>query len=293
MADPSRAARRHPALDLDEPGGRDWPAGFLETLALAIDGLGVVAVDDGAPGRWRIFFESPPAREAARAALGASLAGSVVISPVDVEDEGWTTRVQEDLRAVRVERLLVAPPWDLPPAAAGTPSETLVVVIEPSMGFGTGHHQSTRLCLRLLQMTEVAGRRAIDVGTGSGVLAIAARRLGAREVIAFDVDPDAVASARANVALNGLDGIEVVDGDVAVLGTAPAEVVLANLTMFLLRQRRAAVAGLVAPGGALIASGFTLDQVGLVLEAFPGFDVEQRIEEDDWVGLVLRSGVRS
>jgi ribosomal protein L11 methyltransferase len=293
LADPPRSARRHPALDLVEPAGRAWPAGFSETLALAIDDLGVLAVDDGAPGRWRIFFESSEARGAARAALGTSLAGSVVIWPVDVEDEGWTTRVQEDLRAVRVGRLLVAPPWDLPSAPAGTPSETLVVVIEPSMGFGTGHHQSTRLCLRLLQVTEVAGRRVVDVGTGSGVLAIAARRLGARDVVAFDVDPDAVASARANVALNGLDGIEVVDADVAAVGIAAAEVVLANLTMFLLRQQRAAVAGLVAPGGALIGSGFTVDQVGLVLEAFPGFDVEERIEEDDWVGLVLRSGVRS
>lgn len=288
MADTSRAVRRYPALDLVEPAGGDWPAGFSETLALAVDDLGVVAVDDGTPGRWRIFFESPDARETALAALGTSLSGSVVISPVDVEDEGWTTRVQDDLRAVRVGRLLVAPPWDLPPAGEGTPPETLVVVIEPSMGFGTGHHQSTRLCLRLLQVTEVARRRVVDVGTGSGVLAIAARRLGARDVVAFDVDPDAVASARANVALNGLDGIEVVDGDVAVVGMAPAEVVLANLTMYLLRQRRAAVAGLVAPGGALIASGFTVDQVGLVLEALPGFWVEHRIEEDDWVGVVLR-----
>ena len=89
--------------------------------------------------------------------------------------------------------------WDLPAAAP-----EVVVIIEPSRGFGTGHHQSTRLCLALLQTRELEGRRVIDVGTGSGVLAIASALLGAPYVTAIDVDPDAVENARENAVRNGV-----------------------------------------------------------------------------------------
>src|SRR5205814_826268 len=104
----------------------------------------------------------------------------------------------QNLKAIEVDGVVVAPPWDVP---QGTSKP--VIVIEPSMGFGTGHHATTRLCLRLLQRRELRGARVIDIGTGSGVLALAAWKLGARDVVAIDNDPDALDSARANIARNG------------------------------------------------------------------------------------------
>lgn len=293
MADTPASPRRHAALDLRASAGVPWPDDIDDTLALAIDGVGVVAVDDATPRVWRLFFDSPQARDEAALVLRARLGETVRVQAVEVEDEGWATRVQENLRAIRVGRFLIAPPWDVPaPGTTGAPPPG-VIVIEPSTGFGTGHHQSTRLCLRLLDSLNLTGRRVIDAGTGSGVLAIAARHRGAREVVAFDVDPDAVGSARANVELNGLDGITVVEGDLATVDADTADLVVANLTMFLLRERRTALARLVDAGGALVVGGFTRDQVELVVDAFPGFSLERRAEEDDWVGLVLRAGVRS
>ena len=131
-----------------------------------------------------------------------------------------------------------------------------LIVIEPSMGFGTGHHATTRLCLRALGAVDVAGRTVVDVGTGSGVLAMAAALAGAVAVTAIDIDPDAIAAAERSAALNALPRpVRFVVGDVAAPGPA-AELVLANLTGAMLIARRQSPGPAVVPGGVLIVSGF-------------------------------------
>lgn len=153
----------------------------------------------------------------------------VSVTCFDADDEDWARRSQADLGAVRVGRVIVAPPWD--PAATSPPEGTVVVVIEPSMGFGTGHHATTRLCLDALQQIDLRGTRVIDIGTGSGVLALAAAKLGATTALGVDVDVDALASARAAATLNGLPrGVSFVEADFRKTRLPLADVVVANLT---------------------------------------------------------------
>ena len=169
-------------------------------------------------------FTTAAERDRAAAGLRAAIRRTSRIEPLDVPDEDWAARSQASLRAVHVGRLIVAPPWDAP----------VTIVVQPSMGFGTGHHATTRLCLAALQQLDLRGSTVIDVGTGSGVLAIAASLLGAANVIGIDDDADAVSAARDNLALNPRARVTLQVGDLRQAAPANADVVLANLTGALL-----------------------------------------------------------
>jgi ribosomal protein L11 methyltransferase len=234
---------------------------------------------------WTVHFTDREARATAAAAIRvAPEYRDLRIEETDVEDEDWARRTQADLGSIRIGRIIVAPPWDVPAAAAET-----VVLIEPSRGFGTGHHQSTRLCLALLQTRELRGRSVIDVGTGSGVLAIAAARLGATFVTAIDVDPDVVENARENAARNDVSGVvEIHVCDLSTATLPAADVVTANLTGSLLALHAKALAQLVGKGGMLIAAGFTVEERERVVTAFDRrMAVAEWAEEDGWLGVVF------
>lgn len=235
----------------------------------------------------RLFFRSASDRQQAAAHLREALPDTTAM-PIDVPDERWAERSQAALRSVKVGRLTVAPPWDAPADCTST------IVIQPSMGFGTGHHASTRLCLRLLQETPIAGATVLDAGTGSGVLAIAARKLGAASVIAVDVDPDAIESARECAALNALaNEIDLRQADLereARLEGEPFDVILANLTGGMLVRMAGRLSAAAVRGGVLIASGVTRDEEASVIDAFTrtGSVLVTRLVEDqgdEWVGL--------
>jgi ribosomal protein L11 methyltransferase len=155
------------------------------------------------------------------------------------------------------------------------------------MGFGTGHHATTRLCLAALQQLDVAGRTVIDVGTGSGVLAIAASLLGAASVSAFDDDADAIASARENVYLNARARVDLAVADLRSGSRAPCDVVLANLTGGLLIAGASELRRLTKAGGRLILSGFMSTEEIDVVRAFAPLGVEHRAEEEEWVCVTL------
>jgi len=192
---------------------------------------------------------------------------------------------------VQVGDLIIAPPWDADADAAKAATARLVI-IEPSMGFGTGHHQSTRLCLRALQALDLSGSRVLDLGTGSGVLAIAAAVLGAPAVLGLDDDRDAVDAARENVRLNRVeDRVRIEQIDLAAMAAHEADVVLANLTGALLRRHAASIVRHIKPGGSIIVSGFTEDERFAVSHAFEELRLrrERDDREDGWVGLTLRA----
>lgn len=287
MADASR--RRWPALDIvfQTRTTAEHAVGFLSAL---LDDYAPTAItesleptDTAVEHTWRVFFSSGAARDAALDGLAATN-WPLTTTKIEVEDEGWAERSQAALKAIQVEGIIVAPPWDFPSDAGAAQ----VIVIEPSMGFGTGHHQSTRLCLSALQRIELTGARVLDLGTGSGVLAITAARLGAGSVLAIDEDPDAVEAARENVALNHVGAtVDVRELDLATLPPQQADVLLANLTGALLRRHADLIVRHVAPGGHVILSGFTQDEQLAVTHAFAALTPVAEEQEDGWISLTF------
>jgi ribosomal protein L11 methyltransferase len=282
------SADRSPALILRfRPATTAATRDRLVSLLADFDLLAIQEDDLSSPTQWTAHFGSGEARDAAAAAVRSL----EEIEPPDValtevEDEDWARRTQADLPAIRIGRVIVAPPWDVPIQSG----HEIVVQIEPSRGFGTGHHQSTRLCLVLLQNRQLTDHTVIDVGTGSGVLAIVAARLGAAFVSAIDMDADAIENARENIARNGVDRIvEAHVRDLTAAEMPPADLVTANLTGTLLARYVQPLRALVRPAGSLIVSGFTVDEKDLVLEAFQDtFALTESAEEDDWWAFVLR-----
>ena len=239
-----------------------------------------------APLHWRVFFAEARGRDAAANAVRQAFP-QLHVSAEDVPDEDWAARSQRALTAVRAGRFVVAPPWDVPRG-----SDATVIIIEPSRGFGTGHHASTRLCLRALSELDVRGKRVLDLGTGSGVLAMAAEMSGAKTVIAVDIDPDAIDSARASARLNPHVGtIHWLVGDFRdrgwdVLSGGPFDVVLANLTGGMLISSAPRIRELIAHDGLLICSGFDDDEAPLVERAL-SLTRRAHLTEESCVGLTF------
>jgi ribosomal protein L11 methyltransferase len=249
------------------------------------------------PARLRAFFPVTASTETLALRIDAYLAGlrelGLAAGPrarvAPLADADWASAWREHFRPVPVGRaLLIAPPWDRP-----TAGERLVLTIEPGRAFGTGHHGTTAGCLELVESLVAAERpaRVIDLGTGSGILAIAAARLGVPDVFACDSDPDAVAAAANNAALNGVAGrVRAVLDDAATLAAEPAPLVLANLLAAAHRALGARYAALVAPGGVLVAGGLLdaeSDDVAGALAAH-GFRREAARSLEGWTSLALR-----
>jgi ribosomal protein L11 methyltransferase len=266
---------------------RTWPA--LEILQTDTDDLIQAFLIDfnvAAIQGPLFFFHSEGDRDGAIAALRDHFP-AVDARPIDVRDEDWATRSQAALRAITVGSLTIAPPWDVPSGIRDPGSGIRTIVIQPSMGFGTGHHATTRLCLAAMQKIDFRGRSVIDVGTGSGVLAIAARLLGASGVLAIDDDPDAITAAEANVALNRESRIALEVADFRISEIGQFDVVIANLTGGLLIASADRVASFAMPGGRLVLSGFMNQEAADVLSTFHVCEVESRTREDEWVCVVL------
>jgi ribosomal protein L11 methyltransferase len=291
------------------------PAGVEDAVAALLDDYAPIAIQDmttlplppgglwdpsfppppdppPAPLEWRVFFSTADERDSAISSIIDAFT-MLRVAREDVSDEDWAARSQRELTAIRAGRFIVAPPWDVP-----KPTDATVIVIEPSRGFGTGHHASTRLCLRALSDVDVATKRVLDLGTGSGVLAMAAFVSGARTVVAVDIDHDAIDSARQSAEFNPRVGnIGWLVGDFRdrgweALSGGPFDVVLANLTGGMLTSSAARIRELVARDGILICSGFDEDEEPRVTEAL-ALAPRARFVEERWVGLTLQGAAGS
>ena len=293
-------ADRWVALSLDVPSAlADALANFL--IEAGAPGVVTDVDDPGTPspptGTTRLEAHVRPEDEAAvTSALRRYLASlaeidaaarAVRVARHDVAPVDWEESFRAHHRPLAIgERLLVAPPWDVP-AAAGRE----VLVIEPGMAFGTGQHATTRTCLEEIEAAVREGpvRSALDVGTGSGVLAAALARLGVPRVVAVDADAAVLPLARVTLLRNDAPQVRLAGGTAAAVRFR-FDLVVANLLADALVADAPALEAAVAPSGRLVVSGLLDTQVETVLAAYPGWRVAAERAEERWRTLRLVRG---
>ncbi len=203
-----------------------------------------------------------------------------------IAEKNWHDAWRGYFKPQRIGRsFIVAPPW-IRPKEDGRH----LIFIEPAMAFGTGTHETTRCCLELIDQicAEKSPGKALDVGTGSGILAIGMARLGVREVLALDNDPVALNAARANLQLNGIDGaVTLSDASVGRLRRR-FPLVVANIILETLLEMAGPLTRRVDARGSLILSGLLHDHVPAVRRRFHGFRLVRRKDRKEWSTLLLR-----
>jgi len=279
----------------------DLPEGDAELASLLLWDQGATALEvrDGeappmpgvrgpAPGEVILVacFPTPEGAEAARASVEERFSSARMrVEPVP--DEDWSVAWRARIRSTRVGRLWVGPPWETPPADA------VWLHIEPKMAFGTGDHPTTALCLAAVDAYLAAhpGASVLDVGTGSGVLALAARKLGAGRVVGVDTDAVSVRLARENAALNRVEGVELSSVPLAAV-PGRFDLVLANILANTLSALAPELAARTADR--LVLAGILGAQADEVTGAFQaqGLELAGTAREGDWVRLDLRRAPR-
>ncbi|MFC6332466.1 50S ribosomal protein L11 methyltransferase [Paenibacillus septentrionalis] len=226
--------------------------------------------------------------------------GNVEYSYIEVDDEDWATAWKDYFHPIRItDRITIKPTWeDYQPEA-----NELIIELDPGMAFGTGTHPTTSLCLKTLESVIQGGEEVIDVGTGSGVLAIGAMKLGAKAVLALDLDPVAVSSATENVSLNGLsEQVDIRLSDLlgvlrqdseqreSLMVKPPVDLVVANILAEIIMLFIDDVYEALKPGGTYIASGIWKNKEEVVEQALiaSGFIIEDKFRDEDWLAFVAR-----
>jgi ribosomal protein L11 methyltransferase len=278
-------------LETDEQSAHRIADLFAESFAA--DEVAVSLVDNGA-GRWRVamYFRAAPdetmVRQLTAAAAGTAVAKALRVERVAAKD--WVRESLAGLAPVSAGRFIVHGGHD----RARIPFNRIGIEIEAALAFGTGHHGTTRGCLLALDWLckSRPRRRILDLGTGSGVLAIAAARALRQPVLATDIDGSAVRAARANAALNHAGGfVEVVRAD-GVTGAklrerGPYDLILANILLRPLQRLAAPLMRLTAPGARVVLSGLLASQANAAIAAYRSLALERRIDLDGWTTLIM------
>jgi ribosomal protein L11 methyltransferase len=271
-----------------------WSDALLDAGALSVDVSDPFAGTDretpmfGEPGEppgslWQVsrvvaLFEHATDVDAAmRGAAAVAALGVPAYEAYPVADEDWVRKTQSQFGPIEIAPdFYIVPTWSDPPRA-----DVLNLRLDPGLAFGTGSHPTTRLCLRWLRDTLRGGESVLDYGCGSGILAIAAARLGAGTVVGVDVDPQAVRASAANAAMNGVDARFVLpDG----LHEGRFDVVIANILANPLVLLAPALCVRVADGGAIALSGVLAGQTDDVVAAYaPWFTLAAVREDEGWV----------
>jgi ribosomal protein L11 methyltransferase len=284
-------------FETDEQGAKTFASLFAECCA---DQHAAVNLVDSGRGRWTVIihFRDAPDRRAVRAlaAAAAGEAAATALTFAQVAAKDWVRESLAGLPPVKAGRFVVHGAHD----RARVAPNRIGIEIEAALAFGTGHHGTTRGCLLALNWicNKLSGPRRqnlkiLDLGTGSGVLAIAAARALRQRVLATDIDAEAVRVARANARLNRTGNlVQIVRAaDVhshAITACAPFDLVFANILLEPLQLLAARLIGLTAPGARIVLSGLLAAQANAAIAAYRPLALERRIDIEGWATLVMR-----
>ena len=207
-----------------------------------------------------------------------------------VNEEDWANSWKEFYKPLKIgEKIVIVPAWEKYDAKEGE----LIVKMDPGMAFGTGNHETTRLVIGLLEKYVKGGERVVDVGCGSGILAICASKLGAGMCRAYDIDPVAVKVARDNIMESGLDnitcdvsdllrGVDKTDGGY--------DIVCANIVADIIIRMTPDIAAYMNEGAVILASGIIVERSEDVIECFEkhGFSIAEKVVENGWCALAVK-----
>lgn len=275
------------------------PSSALDALSLCLSELGTCgfeAAEEGSATRVTAYFDGETDASHLREVVVDHLhtaglpASSCIEMGCEVERD-WEREWRRFYRPVWVtDRLVVHPNW----VPVEVSDDQIAIAIDPQMAFGTGGHESTQLCLQALEQVVVPGARCLDLGTGSGVLAIAATRLGAASVVALDTDPRALANARRNIAINFAgdergDAIALIEGSSAAVAGRCFECIVANIDSSTLLPLLPELQVLLSPGGTMVLSGLLgREESACQAElASVGLEAERLRRKNEWLCLVV------
>ena len=206
----------------------------------------------------------------------------------ELDEEEWQNSWKEHFDVLHVgKRIVIKPTW----RDYESTGDDVVIALDPGMAFGTGHHPTTRMCLELIEEHLAPGMDVFDLGCGSGILSIAAAKLGAARVAGMEIDSVAVASAHENIRENGLnERIQVIEGTLPHFGIAPAtfDLAVANISAKIVSELAVEILRAVRPKGTVIASGILLERKAEVDEALTsaGAVIRHTLVDGDWIALV-------
>ena len=240
--------------------------------------------EEGASTPETLAFVRARLSELAHMDLGFDL-GSLEFTRETVHEQDWAENWKRYYKPFRAgERIVVKPSWE----PYEPFPEDLVIEMDPGMAFGTGTHETTYMCLQMLERYVRPGSACIDVGTGTGILAIAAAKLGAQDVLAIDLDEQAVAVAKENIQKNGMEQVvHAQAGDLLKDSIGKADVIVANIIADVICALCGPAKAHICPGGAFICSGIIREREEDVLRALrqAGYAVDCRIARGEWVCL--------
>lgn len=213
--------------------------------------------------------------------------GKGLITACKVNEEDWENNWKKYYKPTKIgDRVVVKPIWENYEAK----DEEIIVELDPGMAFGTGTHETTRMCIKALEKYVKPESTVFDIGTGSGILAITAAKLKAKEVIGVDLDPVAVKSASENVKYNYIDNIKILHGNLMEVVEGKADIVVANIIADIIIFLVDGVKDFISTGGRFISSGIIKDRKDDVVRKLEesGFVVEEVNVDGEWVCIVAR-----